>query len=619
MNGADAEERTRINERRREERRQCSLVATIRAECGELPCTVVDVSPQGLRVAVWATENLKHGDGVTVTTAEFGAVAGAIRWAAHPRFGVELAQSVEPPAPLLQFYNSLTTERIIGDRLKFLEMDSDTSAAMQAAAPLLKEALPICLDAFYARVKASPVLNAFFAGEEHMMRAKSAQLSHWKDVATGAFDARFYHNVLRIGFAHARIGLEPRWYIGGYAHVLADLVEAIILKRWPKSRWGGASQKEGQETAAMLAAIVKAVFLEMDLALSTYLSILDDERLKAEERAIALERGLVLRSFGAGLAKLAEKDMTFRLSDDLPAGYKKLQGDFNSAVGDLETALDKVIVNATGVRSGMEEIATASDDLARRTEQQAANLEETTAALNEIREAARKTAESAKRANAGAASAKADATHSGEVVRRTVTTMDKIAESSKEISQIIGVVDEIAFQTNLLALNAGVEAARAGEVGRGFAVVASEVRALAQRSGEAAKEIRRLIVTSSAHVKAGVVQVGEAGASLERIAAQVSAISDGINEIALTAEEQANGLREVSVAVDQMDLLTQQNAAMAEQATAAARSLHQETAELFSLINEFSVSKSRAAAVEAPAPLPRVERATPSVQRRARG
>jgi methyl-accepting chemotaxis protein len=323
-----------------------------------------------------------------------------------------------------------------------------------------------------------------------------------------------------------------------------------------------------------------------------------------------------VRSFGAGLAKLAEKNMTHRLDDTLPAAYNQLRLDFNSAIGYLDAALDKVVVNATGVRSGMEEIAAASDDLARRTEQQAANLEETTAALNEIREAAHKTAESAQRAKVSVASAQTDAARSGEVVRRTVTTMNKIADSSKEIGQIIGVVDEIAFQTNLLALNAGVEAARAGEVGRGFAVVASEVRALAQRSGEAAKEIRRLIETSSSHVRDGVVQVAEAGASLERIVAQVTDINDGINEIARTAEDQANGLREVSVAVDQMDTLTQQNAAMAEQATAAARSLHSETAELFSLINEFAVSTSQRDVI-APAPPPRVEPARPKASRRA--
>ena len=139
MSGAHAEQRTRITERRREERRQCSLVGKIRAAFGELPCTIVDVSPHGLRIAITATEDLKPGDGVTITTAEFGAVVGAIRWATHPRFGVELAKSAEPPAPLLQFYNSLSAERIIEERLKFLEMDGETSAAIQAAAPLLKD------------------------------------------------------------------------------------------------------------------------------------------------------------------------------------------------------------------------------------------------------------------------------------------------------------------------------------------------------------------------------------------------------------------------------------------------------------------------------------------------
>jgi len=251
----------------------------------------------------------------------------------------------------------------------------------------------------------------------------------------------------------------------------------------------------------------------------------------------------------------------------------------------------------------MQEISAASDDLSHRTEQQAASLEQTSAALNEITEAARKTSEAVKAAEDATNKAQADARHSGEIVEKTVATMSKIAASSQEISQIIGVVDEIAFQTNLLALNAGVEAARAGDVGRGFAVVASEVRALAQRSSEAAKEIRGLIQTSSIHVNDGVEQVAEAGASLERIAKQVMAINSGMADIARTAREQATGLKEVSIAIDQMDQLTQQNAAMAEQATAAAKSAQKEAQKLRALIDDFRLSpgESQARAASPPA------------------
>ncbi|HWA62467.1 MAG TPA: methyl-accepting chemotaxis protein, partial [Caulobacteraceae bacterium] len=202
---------------------------------------------------------------------------------------------------------------------------------------------------------------------------------------------------------------------------------------------------------------------------------------------------------------------------------------------------------------------------------------------------------------------KTDATHSGEVVRGAVAAMNQIETSSKEISQIIGVIDEIAFQTNLLALNAGVEAARAGEAGRGFAVVASEVRALAQRSAEAAKEIKALITASSGQVDQGVKLVGEAGKALERIVTQINEINTVVGEIAASAQEQADGLGQVNTAINQMDQVTQQNAAMVEESTAASHSLLQEANELARLLGRFSISQngeSYQARRAAPAPAP---------------
>ena len=190
------------------------------------------------------------------------------------------------------------------------------------------------------------------------------------------------------------------------------------------------------------------------------------------------------------------------------------------------------------------------------------------------------------------AAADEDAKKSAVVVRQAVEAMDAIAKSSQQISQIIGVIDEIAFQTNLLALNAGVEAARAGDAGRGFAVVASEVRALAQRSAEAAKEIKGLISASTTQVEHGVKLVAETGKSLERIMAQVTEINDVVGEIAAGAKEQATGLGEVNTAINQMDQVTQQNAAMVEQSTAASHSLSQETAQLSGLIGQFQIGQA---------------------------
>jgi methyl-accepting chemotaxis protein len=238
--------------------------------------------------------------------------------------------------------------------------------------------------------------------------------------------------------------------------------------------------------------------------------------------------------------------------------------------------MSAVVEAASGINNGASDIRQASDDLSQRTEQQAASLEQTAAAMDEITSTVRETAAGASRANAVVGEARHEAEHSGEVVRRAVDAMGGIERSSAEISEIISVIDGIAFQTNLLALNAGVEAARAGDAGRGFAVVASEVRALAQRSAEAAKDVKTRILASSEQVDAGVELVSETGKALDRIIARIGEISTLVASIASSAEHQATGLQQVNTAVSEMDGVTQQNAAMVEQATAAARSLSSE-------------------------------------------
>ncbi len=323
----------------------------------------------------------------------------------------------------------------------------------------------------------------------------------------------------------------------------------------------------------------------------------DQERARSEteREAAAKQQAFVVSSVGDGLAKLSDGDLVYRLNMPFAADYEQLREDFNDAMAKLQDAMTTIAANTHGIRGGGEEISKAADDLSRRTEQQAASLEETAAALDEITATVKKTAEGANEARTVVASAKADAEHSGDVVKKAVEAMSGIENSSREISQIIGVIDEIAFQTNLLALNAGVEAARAGDAGRGFAVVASEVRALAQRSAGAAKEIKTLISASSQQVGAGVDLVGETGKSLERIVKQVNQINTVVIEIAASAQEQSAGLAEVNTAINQMDQVTQQNAAMVEQSTAASHAMAQEAGDLARLVAQFRVGGSAAA------------------------
>jgi len=309
---------------------------------------------------------------------------------------------------------------------------------------------------------------------------------------------------------------------------------------------------------------------------------------RAQTEAQAKQRVVVDELAGA-LGALSAGDMTYRMETPLAPEYDSLRTGFNQSVDGLSEILVSVTHSASSVHSGASEIRAASDDLALRTEQQASSLEETSAAMNQVTGMVRDTARSAAEVYQSINEAHSEANEGGAVVKRAVDAMSAIEKSASEITQIINVIDGIAFQTNLLALNAGVEAARAGDAGKGFAVVASEVRALAQRSADAAKDIKALITTSAKQVDEGVALVGETGTLLDRIVTRVAEISTLITAITQTAETQATNLQQVNGAVSEMDKMTQQNAAMVEQSTAAARSLASEAEALADVVGRFKL------------------------------
>lgn len=339
-------------------------------------------------------------------------------------------------------------------------------------------------------------------------------------------------------------------------------------------------QRRGDEVGSMAKAV--QVFKDNAIALEkSETQAAEQRRLAEEERArneatraeAARQVVNVVEGLGAGLERLARGDLTYRLTDQFAAEYVKIQSDFNSAIGQLQETIKNIAMSTSEVSNAATEISASTTDLSQRTEEQAASLEETSASMEEISATVRKNAENAQHANQLAQNTREIANRGGTVAAEAVTAMARIKESSRQIADIISVIDEIARQTNLLALNAAVEAARAGEAGRGFAVVASEVRSLAQRSAQAAKDIKNLITNSAGQVEEGVELVNKAGASLQDIVNSIKEVANIVAEIASASTEQASGIDQVTKALNQMDEVTQQNSALVEENAATAKTL----------------------------------------------
>ena len=340
----------------------------------------------------------------------------------------------------------------------------------------------------------------------------------------------------------------------------------------------------------------------------------EDLRRTADERARTAEtQAHAVRALADGLKQLATGDLTVRLRDDLTDEYRQIKEDFNATVAQLQETIGAIAAATHEVTNASAEISTSSTNLSQRTEEQAASLEETSSSMEEISTTVKKNAENAHQANESAANAREVASRGGEVVAKAVQAMGQIEGSSRKISDIIGVIDEIARQTNLLALNAAVEAARAGDAGRGFAVVASEVRNLAQRSSQAAKDIKDLITSSGSQVQNGVELVNKAGGALAEIVESINKVATIVSDIASASSEQASGVEQVNKALTQMDEVTQQNSALVEEATATAKTLDQQAQSMRERVEFFRLADSEPAQTDALKPARRaaVEPAKP--------
>lgn len=457
-------------------------------------------------------------------------------------------------------------------RLQFFELDDKQRAALRASKPILERCLGPALDRFYRRAKITQETARFFRDDAHIATAHRAQFNHWMHIADGRFDEDYYASVRRIGEVHARIRLEPRWYIGGYALLLEEMVYAVdrSFSKW--QNWFGI----GPTRADIIAALTKAALLDMELSISIYFEV------------AAIERNNAIAKIDRALARLADGDLAQDVGD-LPEAFESLEASYNQTLANLRGTIGSVVTASSTIQSESRDIAESSEDLARRMESNAAALEQTAVTLVQIEDRVKTTAADAQETLTIADEALMAMERGKDGANGAVQTMHQVHANARNIDTVIEGVDKIAFQTRVLAMNAAVEAGRAGEAGRGFAVVADLVRALAMRAEEEARKAREGLSATQSDIATAVDAVRQVNEALQGVAVKFERVHSLIAQMSKDNAAQSNAISEINMAVSSMDRTTQQNASMIERTSASAHALHNDAVNLAAQAGRFQV------------------------------
>lgn len=478
----------------------------------------------------------------------------------------------------------------LGERLAFAGLDAQLCDLLRRYRPQIEPALKSGLRELFLRYQSFPDAARNFDSEHQIERLHDLQTSHWSVLTDARFDALYAERVKVLSDTESRMGLDPRWHIAGHSVVLEHLLTGVVAMGGGKSRLS-LGRRDPQDMAELVTGLVRLVMVDVEIAVSLRFNELRQRHHRAMDAQRKADHSEVVDLFSDVVRSLAERDLTVSVANDVPDAYGEIASTLNGAIEAIRgslLAMHSGGEKATGIATALADEARSVADMSKG---HAQRLGESAAQLDAVTASFRKSSSDTGGAAKAAAMTRETVEQSGEVVGRAINAMADIETSAEKIGQIIGVIDEIAFQTNLLALNAGIEAARAGESGRGFAVVAQEVRALAQRSADAAREIKSLVNSTKSQVDAGVEMVHQTQKAIGEIVRQVSEINNTIAGISTRSDAQVDVLEKVATEILALGSDVADNAGRAELAGTRAEDLHVVILELGRTVREFRLER----------------------------
>lgn len=480
----------------------------------------------------------------------------------------------------------------IDKRLRFLGLGKAELDQLEGLVGIISQTLPQALNDFYLKISQTPEVSHFFTSDEQKANASSKQYEHWKKIVSGRFGDDYFQDVRRIGITHARIGLEPRWYIAGNSLIIEHIVEAIVRESWPKVVKSGFGRKprivgDKEKLIKNLGLLIKATMLDMELAVTSALNELASQRKMAEQ-----EQEEALEMLAIALERVAEGNLVQSVDEKLKKKSPRLGSAFEKLLNGLGGLISSVRETAEKVESDGRAVGEASRNVEQQMNVQVTGLDTIVHTIEDVTVSVKEVADQTVHADTAVQECCKEAGRGQEIVSDASVAIMKISDSSGQISQIIGMIDELALQTNLLALNAGVEAARAGDAGKGFAVVAQEVRALAGRSADAAKQIKTLVSMSVRDVEVGVKLAGSAGSVISNTRKSVQSVGDLIGQIAEASATQAARVDEINRNTLRLAQDTKRSAAVLHNTIKIGQELEVSSSRLLQLVTNFKVRKS---------------------------